>query len=108
MAGLFLVTTLVGFSTRLFGGIAAIEAGQNTITPVLHLHAVLMGSCGSYCFWRRQTMTTGVRPVKVGPNFICAGSSDNRDWLCPRPDNVRPNLDCSPKCAAPNGFANGV
>lgn len=45
MAALFLATVLVGFVPASLGKIAAVETGQRPpFPPVLHVHAVLMGS----------------------------------------------------------------
>jgi hypothetical protein len=45
MAALFFVTTLVGFIPSSMAKLAAVEAGQRPpLPPILHLHAVLMGS----------------------------------------------------------------
>lgn len=45
MAGLFVVTALVGFIPTSLRLLAAVEAGQRPpLPPILHIHAVLMGS----------------------------------------------------------------
>jgi hypothetical protein len=45
MAALFVVTTLVGFIPDSFGLVASVTAGQRPpLPPILHVHAVLMGS----------------------------------------------------------------
>lgn len=64
MAGLFIVTTLVGFIPDSLAKIAAVEAGERApFPPVLHLHAVLMGSWLLLLLTQTTLMATG-RPAR--------------------------------------------
>lgn len=76
MAGLFIVTTLVGFVPDSLAKIAAVEAGHRApFPPVLHLHAVLMGSWLLLLLAQTSLMATG-RPThhkKLGlASFVLA------------------------------------
>lgn len=63
MAGFFLVTTLVGFVPTSLAKIAAVEAGQRAaFPPILHIHAVLMGSWLTLLLTQTLLMATG-RPA---------------------------------------------
>jgi hypothetical protein len=60
MAGLFLVTTLVGFIPDSIEKLAVIRAGQRPpFPPVLHLHAVLMGAWLLLLLAQTSLMATG-------------------------------------------------
>ena len=60
MAGSFLVYTLLGFIPDSLGKIAALEAGQRPpFPPILHVHALLMGSFLLLLFTQTWLMATG-------------------------------------------------
>lgn len=60
MAGLFVVTTLVGFVPDSLAKIAAVQSGQRApFPPVLHLHAMLMGSWLLLLLAQTSLMATG-------------------------------------------------
>lgn len=60
MAALFVVTTLVGFIPDSLEKIAAVEAGQRAaFPPVLHIHAVFMGSWLLLLLAQTTLMATG-------------------------------------------------
>ena len=60
MAGLFVATTLAGFIPDSLVKIAAVEAGQRPpFPPVLHVHAVLMGSWLMLLLAQTTLMATG-------------------------------------------------
>ena len=60
MAGLFVATTLAGFIPDSLVKIAAVEAGQRApFPPVLHVHAVLMGSWLMLLLAQTTLMATG-------------------------------------------------
>lgn len=76
MAALFVVTTLVGFVPDSLAKIAAVEAGQRApFPPILHIHAVLMGSWLLLLLAQTSLMATG-RPAhhkKLGlASFVLA------------------------------------
>jgi hypothetical protein len=63
MAGLFIVTAMAGFIPTSIRFIAAVEAGQRPApSPVLHVHAVLMGSWLLLFLAQATLMATG-RPA---------------------------------------------
>jgi len=60
MAGLFVVTALVGFIPNSIGLLEAVEAGQRPpLPPILHTHAVLMGSWLLLLLAQTTLMATG-------------------------------------------------
>lgn len=60
MAALFVVTTLAGFIPDSLGKIALVEAGQRApFPPVMHVHAVLMGSWLMLLLTQTTLMATG-------------------------------------------------
>ena len=60
MAALFVVTTLIGFIPDSLEKIAAVDAGQRPpFPPVLHVHAVLMGSWLMLLLAQTTLMATG-------------------------------------------------
>jgi hypothetical protein len=60
MAGLVLVTALAGFIPDSIGKLAEVEAGRRPpFPPILHVHAVLMGSWLMLLFAQTTLMATG-------------------------------------------------
>ena len=60
MAGLFVVTALVGFVPDSLNMLAAVETGQRPpLPPILHAHAVLMGAWLFLLFAQTTLMATG-------------------------------------------------
>jgi hypothetical protein len=84
MAGLFLVTVLVGFVPDSFTKIAAVQAGQRPgFPPILHVHAVLTGSWILLLLAQTSLMATGKHAwhMKLGllsmllaPAIVIAGT----------------------------------
>lgn len=66
MAGLFILTVFVGFIPDSIGKIAAINAGVlPPFPPVLHVHAVLMGSWLTLLLAQTVLMATGRKGLHV-------------------------------------------
>lgn len=66
MAGLFLVVVLIGFVPDSFIKVAAVDAGQRPgFPPVLHVHAVLMGSWMLLLLAQTGLMATGRRALHM-------------------------------------------
>src|SRR5688572_21729059 len=64
MAGLFMVTVLVGFIPVSLDKIAAVEAGRRPpFPPVLHVHAVLMGTWIALLLTQAGLVATGRRTL---------------------------------------------
>ena len=62
MAGLFVVTVLAGFIPDSMGMVAAVQAGQRPpLPPVLHAHAVLMGTWLLLLLTQSTLVATGRR-----------------------------------------------
>ncbi len=62
MAGLFVVTALVGFIPNSLGLLEAVEVGQRPpLPPILHTHAILMGSWLLLLLVQTTLMATGRR-----------------------------------------------
>ncbi len=95
MAAWFIVIVLVGFIPDALGKVAAVKAGQRPpFPPVLHVHAVLMGSfllllLAQTCSWRRggrdlhrQVGIVGLVlvPALVVVGFILAPTMYHQVW----------------------------
>ncbi|MCW3847630.1 hypothetical protein OF829_10280 [Sphingomonas sp. LB-2] len=62
MAGLFIVTVLAGFIPHSMGMLGDVAAGRRPpLPPILHIHAVLMGSWLTLLFVQAVLMATGRR-----------------------------------------------